>query len=231
MRAGGGIAESQGETAMNHVFQKRKSGMKIQWKKIFSFLLALMMCMGLAVGCGKVQTYEDDSPTRIYTDSLGREVEIPENLTRVVPSGSLAQIFLFAVAPDSLIAVSGAWSDDAEAYVDEKYMDLPEVGQFFSVHDLNYEEISKMNPQLIIDVGERKDTLEEDLDTITEKTGIPIVHIDAELQTLDETFMELGELYAQYDMEEETKTYYKLFYHSDLTTEQYEKLVEHSILK
>lgn len=170
---------------------------KTYWSRIIGIVLAAGLCLGFMAGCGDVQTYEDDGPTRIYRDSLGREVEIPENITRVIPSGTLAQIFLYAVAPDSLIAISGAWSDDAEAYVDGKYLELPDVGQFFGAQDLNYEEIAKMNPQIIVDVGERKDTLEEDLQTITEKTGIPAVHIDAELETLDETFLALGELLGQ----------------------------------
>lgn len=171
--------------------------MKYKMKRMAAFLLAVMMLfVSTACGNGGTKKVEQDEnvPTRIFTDSLGREVEVPVEITRVVPSGTLAQIFLYAVAPDSLIAISGAWSEDAKNYVDEKYLELPDVGQFFGTHDLNVEEIATLNPQIIIDVGEEKDSLMEDVEKITEQTGIPTVHITANIDSMDETFEMLGDL-------------------------------------
>ena len=44
--------------------------------------------------------------TRIFTDSCGREVEIPVNLTQIAPSGSVAQMILYAVVPDKLTCLA-----------------------------------------------------------------------------------------------------------------------------
>ncbi len=186
---------------------------------------ALLVGLVLATGCssaGISAGQNEDVVMRTYTDDLGRSVELPEDITQIVPSGSLAQMFLFAAAADKLIAVSGAWSDDAADYLDEKYMELEEIGQFFSTDNLNYEEIAKLRPQVIIDVGERKDGLEENLDEITEKTGIPAVHIDAYLETYDETFLELGELLGEEEQGELLAAYCSQLY--DTTTELMEQV-------
>ena len=55
--------------------------------------------------------------TRKFTDSVGRTVELPYEITKVAVSGPLTQIVLFALCPDKLVGVSGAWSKDAEKYI------------------------------------------------------------------------------------------------------------------
>lgn len=174
-------------------------------RKLFRPILVLVMILAVAVcgclsGCGSNGAVEGASAqaeageTVIFTDDCGREVEVPANITTVIGSGNLAEIFLFAIDPDAMMAVAGNWSDDAEGYIDEKYLELPEVGSFFGNHDLNYEEIAKLHPQIIIDVGEAKPSMEADLNDITQKTGIPAVHIDAYYDTMDVAFEKLGVL-------------------------------------
>ena len=43
--------------------------------------------------------------TKSFTDDCDREVEVPEKLTHVVASGSVATIALYAIAPDALMAI------------------------------------------------------------------------------------------------------------------------------
>ena len=47
---------------------------------------------------------------------------------------------------------------------------------------------------MIVDVGERKDGLEADLDDLQARTGIPCVFIEASLDTMEEAYRMLGEL-------------------------------------
>ena len=68
--------------------------------------------------------------TRIVTDSAGREVEIPSEITKIAPSGPLAQIVLYTVSPDKLAGLAADFSDEAKQYIDEKYWGLPKFGQF-----------------------------------------------------------------------------------------------------
>ena len=67
----------------------------------------------------------------VITDSAGREVEIPKNIQRIAPSGPLAQIVLYTVAPDKLVGWSIDLSDAQKEYIPEKYWDLPVFGQFY----------------------------------------------------------------------------------------------------
>ena len=46
----------------------------------------------------------------------------------------------------------------------------------------------------MIDVGEPKDTIVEDMDSLSEQTGIPFVHITATLSTMGDAYRMLGEL-------------------------------------
>jgi len=59
---------------------------------------------------------------------------------------------------------------------------------------LNLEEIANVNPQVIIDIGEPKSSIVEDMDGITEQVGIPAVHITATLETMSEAYRMLGKL-------------------------------------
>ena len=57
--------------------------------------------------------------------------------------------------------------------------------------------------QVVIDVGEPKDTIVEDVDALQEQTGIPFVHVSATIETMGDAYRELGELLG---MEEAAET-------------------------
>lgn len=163
-------------------------------KRVFCLVMALVML--LCAGCGSAaQVYEDPGEYRDFTDSAGRSVSVPENITRVAVTGQLAQIVVFSLAPDKLVAIASDWSADAQEYIDEKYLEMPVLGQLFGGNsDMNVEELLKAAPQVIIDVGESKDSIGEDMDMIQDQSGIPTVHISADLDTMAQAYTMLGEL-------------------------------------
>lgn len=133
--------------------------------------------------------------TRIFTDSVGREVELPAQIERVALSGPMAQIVVFSLAPDKLVGIASAWDKSAEEYLDTAYYQLPVIGQLYGGKgELNLEELLRVDPQVVIDVGEPKGSIVEDLDGLQEQTGIPFVHITATLSTMPEAYTLLGEL-------------------------------------
>ena len=102
---------------------------------------------------------------------------------------------LFALCPDKLVGVSGAWSKDAEKYIAAEYYNLPELGQLYGGKgELNLETLLDSGAQVVIDVGEPKGSVKEDLDALSEQTGIPFVHITATLESMPEAYLKLGEL-------------------------------------
>jgi len=166
--------------------------------KLLSLLLLLGLFLSLTA-CGNQtvpsQPPADDTATYIFTDSVGRQVELPETITRLAPSGPIAEMLLFALAPDRIVGLSNAWSADAKQYIDETYYNLPVLGQLYgSTGELNLESLLLADPQIIIDIGEPKDTIVEDLDALQDKTGIPCIHITATINTMDDAFRTLGEL-------------------------------------
>ena len=121
-----------------------------------------------------------DQAMRSVTDSLGREVEIPAEVERIAASGPVAQQVLLTVAPEKMVGLSGELTDDQLAYLGEDLADLPVFGQIYGGKgDFNKEAVAAADPQLIIDVGEAKDSLAEELDALQEQIGIPCVHIDS----------------------------------------------------
>ena len=79
-------------------------------KKMLSILLAVMMIAMLALtGCGQENPAPTPNPeptTRTFTDSLGREVTLPANLSKIAISGPLAQIVVFAIAPEMMVGIA-----------------------------------------------------------------------------------------------------------------------------
>jgi iron complex transport system substrate-binding protein len=106
----------------------------------------------------------------------------------------MAQMYLLAIAPELLCTVTGAFSGAERDYIPDNMIGLPVVGQFYGAANLNLEEIAAIGPELVIDIGEAKNSIVEDMDAISRSTGIPAVHITAELDTSAQAFRMLGDL-------------------------------------
>ena len=172
-------------------------------KKLLALLLAVVMVPGL-MACGTKKKEEDPNATRTFTDSTGREVEVPVQIDKVALSGPMAQIVLFALCPDKLVGVSNAWSTEAEQYLDEKYFTMPEIGQLYGGKgELNLETLLQSGAQVVIDVGEPKGSIKEDMDSLQQQTGIPFIHITADTESYPAAYRMLGDLL---NMKDEAQT-------------------------
>jgi len=135
---------------------------------------------------------------RVFTDSVGREVELPASIERVAVSGPMAQMALIALCPEKLVGIAASFDAGAEQFVPPEYYNLPLLGQLYgSDAAINLEELAVINPQVIIDIGEPKKTVKEDLDGLSEQVGIPTVHITATLATMADAYRLLGELVGE----------------------------------
>ena len=108
-------------------------------KRWMALLLALVMSFSL-LACGakpaentgdNSQNTAADGTTRVFTDSCGREVTVPVNVEKIAVSGPLAQIVVFAMAPDKLVGIANAWDESAAEFLDKKYYNLPILGQLY----------------------------------------------------------------------------------------------------
>ena len=173
-------------------------------KKNLALLLAvLLVCSAVASGCGGAKTAAQNTGTRAFTDSLGRTVTLPEKITKLALSGPLTQIYMFPLCPERLAGFSTAFSEDAEKYIPKEYRSLPELGQLYGGKGtMNLEALLAAAPELVVDVGEAKDGMAEELDKLTEQTGIPFVHINATIESSPEAYRKMGELLGDADKAE-----------------------------
>ncbi len=165
-------------------------------KKLLCMLLAALMLTAL-FACGKPQETETNEvpATRTFADSVGRTVEVPNEITKVAISGPLAQIVVFALCPDRVVGIASKWDKTAEQFLATEYYQLPELGQLYGGKgELNLETLLASEAQVVIDVGEPKGSIKEDLDALSEQTGIPFVHITATISTMGDAYRKLGEL-------------------------------------
>ena len=173
-------------------------------QRILALFLALCLCLPLAA-CGKKQGYDplEGVKTRVVTDSAGRQVEIPADIQRVAPSGSTAQMILMPIAYDLLAGLSSSPSTAQMPYFPEEVRYLPTFGQFYgSKANLNMESLIDARPQIIIDLGDAKDTIADDMDRIQKQTGIPTVFIEADLDDMAAAYRMLGDILNRAGMAE-----------------------------
>lgn len=153
------------------------------------FLSSMLMLLIHVVCCAASET------TRNFTDSAGRTVTILKTVRKVAPSGPLAQIFLYTLCPDKLAGIAADFSKEARLYIKENYWGLPKFGQFYGKNaNLNMEALIAAGPEVVVDVGEAKKTIREDLDGLQRQLNIPVVFVRATLDTLPEAYTLLGVL-------------------------------------
>lgn len=176
--------------------------MKKSMKKILAFVLAASML----TGCGantkdvnqskvEVETETTKSEESVFVDDAKREVTIPTTITKVAVTGPFAQMMVFAIAPDLMVGFATDWDENEQKYLSEDYKNLPVLGQLYGTKgELNPESLLEADPDIVIDMGEPKDTIKEDMDDLQEKFDIPFIHITMHLDNTGESFRKLGTL-------------------------------------
>ena len=181
--------------------------------RFLALLLVFAVLFGLtACGAAGDPVRQDPSAARTFTDDAGREVELPAEITRIVPSGALAQIVLLAIAPEMLVGLASRIPDSADGILSDQVMKQPYLGSLSAGADLNVEELALAAPQLILDIGEPKSSVKEDLDALQRQTQIPAVYLSATLETMPDTFRRLGELLGKEERGEELAQFCKKVY-------------------
>lgn len=188
--------------------------------KIAAVLAAALLCFGVAftfTGCSSSDGASSasssaseaaSSETREFTDDLGRTVELPAQIDRIAPSGSTANQVLLTMAPDKMVGLATDPSEAELKYYGDELADLPVFGSAFGGKgDINREALAAADPQVIIDTGEAKDGLTEDMDTLQEQLGIPVVFVECAIDDYGAAYETLGELLGMEDRGNELAEY------------------------
>lgn len=199
-------------------------------KSILCLFLALVLMLS---GCGQAAAPEapaaeppatqspesaqqEEAPAeRIFTDSTGRMLTIPSEITKIAISGPLSQVYILPLAGDMLVGVSNAYAEDAALYLPAYIFEKTEIGQLYGGKgEMDLEALLAAGPDVVIDIGEPKGSIAEDLTTLTEQTGIPFLHIDATVATAPTAYRTLGKLLGREEKAEELAVWCETTYAS-----------------
>lgn len=171
-----------------------------------SRLLVLLLTLSLLAPAALAEE------TMVFTDSAGRQVELPANIERFAPSGPISQMVLLSLAPERFVALSSEIREEDAQYFGE-VPQAPVIGALYGTRgELNLEELLRLNPQVIIDVGEPKPSIKEDMDALQEQLGVPCVHISMGFGDAGGALVRLGALLGVRDKAEELAAWCDMTY-------------------
>lgn len=114
---------------------------------------------------------------REIVDMIGRKVEVPERIERVFGSAPPLNVMLHAVAPDKMVALSFAVTDDGKPYFPPRLLGLPVGGGIFGMgQQMNAEAVLGMQPDIAL-AWQSPFTDAARVESAFAKTGVPVVFI------------------------------------------------------
>jgi iron complex transport system substrate-binding protein len=139
---------------------------------ILILTLALFACLPLA----------SPASAKTVMDSTGRQVTVPDKITRVFAAGPPAAALLYALAPQDMVGWVHAPDKAAQRFLLPATRDLPETGRLTGQgNGLKLDKLKAAKPDIIIDFGTVDDRYKALADRIQSQTGIPYLLIDGRL--------------------------------------------------
>src|SRR4029077_2894562 len=91
---------------------------------------------------------------RSFTDSGDRRIDVPDEVNRVFPAGPPASVTLYTLAPEKMLGWTRAPSPEARPFLPARFAELPELGRLTGRgNTVNLENVVKLGPDLVLDVG------------------------------------------------------------------------------
>ena len=181
-------------------------------KHSISFISLLVLFLLIGGLCSVAAATEE---TRTFTDDLGRTVELPVTIDKVIPSGNLALSVLIAYDPSYLASCGTGLPTNSDKYLPEfAARNLPVTGALFNASGtVNYEEVMNLAERgvdVFIDVGQIKSNTSEGLDEFTRISGIPAVFISQDsLEDIPDSYRKIGEVLGETGRGDELYSYMK----------------------
>jgi iron complex transport system substrate-binding protein len=119
------------------------------------------------------------SAARIVTDAAGRQVEIKDQIDRVMAAGPPASVLVLMLSPDKLVGFNRKPRPAELPFLAPAARNLPEVGRLTGRGDTaNLEVVMREKPDVIIDFGSVTPTYIALADRMQNQTGIPYLLVD-----------------------------------------------------
>ena len=128
-------------------------------------------------------------------DATGREISLPDKVTRVFPAGPPAAIMLYTIAPDLLLGWTRAPSPPEKEFLTPEAAAKPELGRMTGRgNTANLEAVIAHKPDLILDIGSASQTFVSLAERVREQTGIPYVLLDGRFDATAASYRLLGKI-------------------------------------
>lgn len=180
-------------------------------KKIIALIMVIVMAVSLCA-CSNNADTTDTAATKVVVDALGREVEVPTEVNRIVALSNVPRMAVYLGLTDKVVGYSGQEPEEvnpltAYAYVaKDAWQDVPIVGTDAGGNTDYYPEaIIETNPDVILCC------YTEDIVTELEsQTGVPVVSVatgNLFEEDYDEAFRIVGDVCNVSDRAEEVIDY------------------------
>ncbi|WP_050741383.1 ABC transporter substrate-binding protein [Acetobacterium bakii] len=178
---------------------------KIKRPVIVIIMIFFVIILG---GCSDSSDSKNDEYKTII-DMAGRTVEAPLAIDSVYSVGQPGVVALYTLCPDKLLGWCIEPSDAEAEFINAKYLNLPVLGLSQGTNsNANTEEIIARNPDIIILMTDiNTEDTKASADEMQETFQIPVVVVDDELTTMDESYRFLGKLLGVEERAEELASY------------------------
>ena len=178
-------------------------------KRILSLILTVVMVMsfGLSMGC-KAKSKTDSSGTHVVTDHNGNQVEVKNQIDRIVVCDILPLPSVLTVFFDSgkkIVGMNEASMIAAKnGLLGQLYPEILEAStSFMDGSNVNIEELTKLQPDIVFYSGSNKDLGEQLRNSGFSAIGISVNKWNYNtIETLNNWFSLLGEIFQENDKAE-----------------------------
>jgi iron complex transport system substrate-binding protein len=173
--------------------------------KITGNVLLLMICT--------ICTQIFNPNARTIIDMAGRTVTVPDTIRKVYQASPVAEVLLYAIAPQMLIGTGFRLTDNQKKYLNQDYAKKLFLGMMGGGKNntFNPEQIIKMHPDIVLSTMfskiEKIDI--ESTERMQEQLGIPVILTDGSLEKSDSTCIFIGNLLSVHKRADSLATYIK----------------------
>lgn len=164
-------------------------------KKNIGLILTLTLLIGLT-GCqSQAMSKSPTDELRHVIDQAGREHDIPIHVEKVFTTGLMGSVFLYTLAPETMIGWNNDLYPETIPYLKEGYGELPVLGRWVGTDMTgSIEEILKLSPDILINVGTISDEWIVISDAIEEQLGIPVLMVSGDFHDISDAYEFMGEI-------------------------------------
>ena len=132
---------------------------------------------------------------RTVVDGAGRRVEVPNAVRRVFAAGGPASIFVYTLAPETLLGWTRPPTGEERPWLPARYADLPAMGRLTGRgNTANVEVVLAARPDVVLDFGSVGATYVSLADRVQDQTKIPYLLLDGSLSATARAYALAGDL-------------------------------------